>query len=233
MEVLYEDNHIVIVNKECGELVQGDNTGDEPVVDMLKRWVKEKYSKPGNVFMGVVHRIDRPTSGLVVFARTSKGLARMNELFRRGEVYKTYWAIVDKLPLPAHGTLTHYLASRQQGNKTVVSNVAKDGYQKAVMNYRVLSQGDRYHLLEIELLTGRKHQIRAQLGAIGVHIKGDLKYGAKRSNANGGISLHARRIKFTHPVSGKEIDITAPLPDDPLWATLASLAPNDKDEIKS
>ena len=222
MKVVYEDNHIIIVDKACGELVQGDATGDEPLVETLKRWIKEKYNKPGNVFLGVTHRIDRPTSGLVIFARTSKALSRLNELFRRGEVSKTYWAVVDRVPLPSHGTLTHWLTPRQQGNKTMASLKETPGSQKAVMDYRLLASGENYHLLEIELLTGRKHQIRAQLSAIGVHIKGDLKYGARRSNPDGGISLQAHRVHFIHPVSGKEIDITAPVPDDRLWQDLAA-----------
>ena len=222
MEILYIDNHLIVVNKACGELVQGDNTGDEPLVETLKKWVKEKYDKPGNVFMGVVHRLDRPTCGLVVFARTSKGLSRMNELFRKGEVKKTYWAIVDRYPLHERGTLTHYLTPRQQGNRTAASLYPSPGAQKAVLNYRLIASGDRYHLLEIELLTGRKHQIRAQLSAIGCHVKGDLKYGAKRSNPDGGISLQAHRITFEHPVSHEIIDLTAPIPDDTLWQALAA-----------
>lgn len=231
MEVVYEDNHIIVVNKACGELVQGDRTGDEPLVETLKRWVKEKYAKLGNVFMGVTHRIDRPTCGLVVFARTSKGLSRMNELFKQGKVEKTYWAIVDKEPLPSRGTLTHYLTFRQQGNRTTASLKPVPGAVKAVLNYRLIASGERYHLLEVELLTGRKHQIRAQLSAIGCHIKGDLKYGARRSNPDGGIGLQAHRIRFVHPVSGKEIDLVAPVPDDALWQALAAEARRNGNDV--
>lgn len=222
MEVVYEDNHIIIVNKAVGEIVQGDRTGDEPLVETLKKWIKEKYDKPGNVFCGVTHRIDRPTCGLVVFARTSKGLSRMNELFRRGDVHKTYWAIVGKRPPQDSGTLTHWLTSVEKNNKTYASNTPKDGAVKAVLNYRLIASSERYHLLEIDLITGRKHQIRCQLAAIGCPIKGDLKYGAPRSNPDGGISLQSHRIHFTHPVSGNEIDVTAPIPEGTLWQALAS-----------
>ena len=223
MQVVYEDNHIIIVNKAAGELVQGDRTGDEPLVETVKRWIKEKYAKPGNVFCGVTHRIDRPTMGLVVLARTSKGLSRMNELFRRGDVHKTYWAIVKNCPAQPAGTLTHWLTSVERNNKTYASPTQKAGSTKAVLNYRVLASGERYHLLEVELITGRKHQIRCQLAAIGCPIKGDLKYGAERSNPDGSISLQSHRISFVHPVSGKTVDVTAPVPDDPLWQALAAL----------
>lgn len=222
MEVVYEDNHIIIVNKAAGEIVQGDRTGDTPLVDTLKLWIKEKYHKPGNVFCGVTHRIDRPTCGLVVFAKTSKGLTRMNELFRRGDVSKTYWAIVRNLPPQPVGTLTHYLTPVERNNKTYVSATPVKGALKAVLNYRVIAHSDNYHLLEIDLLTGRKHQIRAQLAAIGCPIKGDLKYGAPRSNPDGGISLQSHRICFTHPVSGLTVDVTAPVPDDSLWQALSA-----------
>lgn len=224
MEIVYEDNHLIIVNKACGEIVQGDRTGDEPLVETLKQWIKEKYQKPGNVFCGVIHRIDRPTSGLVVFARTSKGLSRMNELFRKGEVHKTYWAIVQNRPPKQTDTLTHYLVAHEKGNRTEVFDAPKEGAQKAVLKYRVIAEGERYHLLEVELLTGRKHQIRAQLSHIGCPIKGDLKYGARRSNPGGGISLQSHRICFQHPVSKLEIDITAPTPPQPLWQALAAAA---------
>ncbi len=224
MEIVYEDNHLIIVNKACGEIVQGDRTGDEPLVETLKQWIKEKYQKPGNVFCGVIHRIDRPTSGLVVFARTSKGLSRMNELFRKGEVHKTYWAIVQNRPPKQTDTLTHWLVAHEKGNRTEVFDAPKEGAQKAVLKYRVIAEGERYHLLEVELLTGRKHQIRAQLSHIGCPIKGDLKYGARRSNPGGGISLQSHRICFQHPVSKLEIDITAPTPPQPLWQALAAAA---------
>lgn len=224
MEIVYEDNHLIIVNKACGEIVQGDRTGDEPLVETLKQWIKEKYQKPGNVFCGVIHRIDRPTSGLVVFARTSKGLSRMNELFRKGEVHKTYWAIVQNRPPKQTDTLTHWLVAHEKGNRTEVFDAPKEGAQKAVLKYRLIAEGERYHLLEVELLTGRKHQIRAQLSHIGCPIKGDLKYGARRSNPGGGISLQSHRICFQHPVSKLEIDITAPTPPQPLWQALAAAA---------
>ena len=228
MEIMYEDNHLIIVNKACGEIVQGDRTGDEPLVETLKQWIKEKYQKPGNVFCGVIHRIDRPTSGLVVFARTSKGLSRMNELFRKGEVHKTYWAIVQNRPPKQTDTLTHWLVAHEKGNRTEVFDAPKEGAQKAVLKYRVIAEGERYHLLEVELLTGRKHQIRAQLSHIGCPIKGDLKYGARRSNPGGGISLQSHRICFQHPVSKLEIDITAPTPPQPLWQALAADASEQK-----
>ena len=228
MEIVYEDNHLIIVNKACGEIVQGDRTGDEPLVETLKQWIKEKYQKPGNVFCGVIHRIDRPTSGLVVFARTSKGLSRMNELFRKGEVHKTYWAIVQNRPPKQTDTLTHWLVAHEKGNRTEVFDAPKEGAQKAVLKYRVIAEGERYHLLEVELLTGRKHQIRAQLSHIGCPIKGDLKYGARRSNPGGGISLQSHRICFQHPVSKLEIDITAPTPPQPLWQALAAAASDQK-----
>ena len=222
MEVVYEDNHLIIVNKACGEIVQGDRTGDEPLVETLKQWIKVKYDKPGNVFCGVTHRIDRPTQGLVIFARTSKGLSRMNDLFRRGEVHKTYWAIVRNRPPKDADTLTNYLVSVEKNNKTFVTDQSAIGAQKAVMTYKVISHSDNYYLLEIELLTGRKHQIRAQLAHLGCPIKGDLKYGAPRSNPDGGISLQSHRIRFIHPVSKQEIDVTAPTPSDPLWQALAA-----------
>lgn len=224
MEVIYEDNHIIVVNKACGEIVQGDRTGDEPLVETLKNWIKVKYNKPGNVFCGVTHRIDRPTCGLVVFARTSKGLSRMNELFRRGDVHKTYWAIVKNRPPRESGTLEDHLVSIEKNNKTFVTKPSTPGAHKAVLNYKTIAHSENYYLLEIELITGRKHQIRAQLANIGCPIKGDLKYGAPRSNPDGGISLQAHRIKFIHPVSKQEIDLTAPLPHDALWQALAAAA---------
>ena len=221
MEVVYEDNHIIIVNKAVGEIVQGDKTGDEPLVETLKRWLKEKYNKPGNVFCGVTHRIDRPVSGLVVFAKTSKGLSRMNELFREGKVKKTYWAIVKNRPPKDEDTLTHYITTNERLNKSRTSDTPKPDSVKAVLKYRVIAHGDNYHLLEVNLLTGRKHQIRVQLSAIGCPIKGDLKYGAQRSNPDGGISLQSHRIEWGHPVSGEQIDVTAPVPPDNLWQALA------------
>lgn len=224
MDIVYEDNHIIIVNKKPGEIVQGDKTGDRPISEMLKDWLKEKYAKPGNVFCGVIHRLDRPVGGLVVFAKTGKGLARMNELFRNGEVKKTYWAITKNMPPKQEDTLTHYITTRERINKSYASTTPKEGAAKAVLKYRVIARGDRYSLLEINLLTGRKHQIRVQLSAIGCPVKGDLKYGAERSNPDGSISLLSHRIEFDHPVSKQHIDITAPLPDDRLWQELGKIA---------
>lgn len=220
MEIVYEDNHLLVVNKAPSEIVQGDKTGDTPLVETLKLWLKEKYAKPGNVFCGVVHRLDRPVGGLVIFAKTSKALSRLNEMFRNGEVNKTYWAITRNLPPKEEDTLTHYITTTERNNKSYASLTEKKGSQKAVLKYRHIASTDRYHLLEVNLLTGRKHQIRVQLSAIGCPIKGDLKYGDKRSNPDGSISLMSHRIEFTHPVSGNKIDVTAPVPDDNLWRAL-------------
>ena len=222
MEVLYEDNHIIIVNKLSGEIVQGDKTGDRPLVEILKDWIKEKYNKPGNVFCGLVHRLDRPVSGVVVFAKTSKALTRLNEMFRKGEVRKTYWAITRNKPQKAEDVLTHYITTVERNNKSYASITPKSGAKEAKLSYRHIASSDRYHLLEVNLMTGRKHQIRVQLSSIGCTIKGDLKYGDKRSNPDGSISLMARRVQFIHPVSGVEIDVTAPIPaNDNLWQALA------------
>ncbi len=218
MQVVYEDNHIIVVNKAPGEIVQGDKTGDEPLVDTVRAWLKEKYSKPGNVFCGVVHRLDRPVAGLVVFAKTSKALTRMNALFRDGGVRKTYWAVTRNRPPKDAGRLVHYITSVERTNKSYASTTPKEGAKEAALSYRVIGRSDSFNLLEINLETGRKHQIRCQLAAIGCPVKGDLKYGDRRSNPDGSISLMARRIQFAHPVSGVEIDITAPLPEDPVWA---------------
>jgi 23S rRNA pseudouridine1911/1915/1917 synthase len=223
MEVVYEDNHIIIVNKAPGEIVQGDKTGDKPLSEIVKLWIKEKYNKPGNVFCGVTHRLDRPVGGLVIFAKTSKALSRMNEMFRDGKVDKTYWAITKECPQKEEDTLTHYISTVERNNKSYASLTEKKGALKSSLKYKVLAKSDNYNLLEINLLTGRKHQIRVQLSSIGCPIKGDLKYGAKRSNPDGSISLLARRIEFIHPVSGKTIDVTAPLPDDPLWQAFGKL----------
>lgn len=220
MEVVYEDNHLIVVNKAVGELVQGDRTGDMALVETVRAYLKEKYSKPGNVFCGVVHRLDRPVSGLVVFAKTSKALERMNALFRDGKVRKTYWALTRNRPPEPEGRIEGYITTSQQGNKSYHSATPREGAKYAALSYRTLAQGERYTLLEINLETGRKHQIRVQLASIGCPIKGDLKYGDKRSNPDGGISLMARRIEFTHPVSGTCIDLTAPVPDEPLWKAL-------------
>lgn len=217
MTVVYEDNHVIIVNKTASEIVQGDKTGDEPLSESLKKYLKEKYAKPGNVFVGVVHRLDRPVSGLVVFAKTGKALARLNDMFRNGEVHKTYWAIVKQRPPQEEGELTHYLVRNEKQNKSYAYDREKAGAKKAVLHYRVIGQSDNYYLLEVDLKTGRHHQIRCQLAKIGCPIKGDLKYGFPRSNPDGSISLHARRVSFVHPVSKEEIDVTAPVPPGNLW----------------
>jgi len=219
-EVVYEDNHIIVVNKCTGEIVQGDKTGDEPLSETIKKYIKEKYARPGNVFCGVVHRLDRPVSGLVVFARTSKALSRLNEMFRNGEVHKTYWAITRNRPPREADELVHYITTVERSNKSYTSATPKNGAKEARLRYRHLASSERYHLIEVELLTGRKHQIRAQLSAIGCPIKGDLKYGDKRSNPDGSISLLARHIEFIHPVSKKHISLDAPVPDDNLWQAL-------------
>lgn len=224
MKVIYEDNHIIVVEKEPGEIVQGDKTGDKPLSEMLKGWLKEKYAKPGNVFVGVTHRLDRPVGGLVVFAKTSKALARLNDMFRNGEVDKTYHAIVCNRPPQDKGRLENWLKSIEKTNKTLIAKPDTPGAKKAVLEYRLLASGERYHLLEIKLLTGRKHQIRAQLSAIGCPIKGDLKYGAPRSNPNGGISLRAVNVDFIHPVSKQHISLNASLPEERLWQELEQKA---------
>lgn len=217
MEVVYEDNHIIIVNKRPGEIVQGDKTGDEPLVETVRNYIKEKYAKPGNVFCGVVHRLDRPVWGLVVFAKTSKALSRLNEMFRDGRVKKTYRAIVRNKPELSEARLVHFIKSIERNNKSYAYTMPKDGAKEAALSYRLIGSSDRYHLLEINLETGRKHQIRVQLSSIGCPIRGDLKYGDKRSNPDGSISLQAFRIEFEHPVSHKQIRLEAPLPDDKLW----------------
>lgn len=223
MEVIYEDNHIIIVNKAPGEIVQGDKTGDTPLSETVKQWIKKTHNKPGNVFLGVVHRLDRPVGGLVVFAKTSKALSRLNEMFRNGDVHKTYWAITRNQPPKNSDLLTHYITTVERNNKSYASLSPKSGAKESKLQYRLLATGDRYFLVEVKLLTGRKHQIRVQMSTIGCPIKGDLKYGDKRSNPDGSISLIARRIQFTHPVSGKDIDITAPVPDDRLWLELENI----------
>lgn len=225
MNVIYEDNHLIIVSKKSGEIVQGDKTGDEPLSETVKRYIKEKYQKPGNVFLGVVHRLDRPVSGLVVFAKTSKALTRLNEMFRKGEVHKTYWAIVQSMPDDMEGTLTHWLVRNEKQNKSYVYPHEVPHSKKAILHYQVINTSDRYTLLEINLMTGRHHQIRCQLSQMGCPIKGDLKYGAKRSNQDGSISLLARKIEFVHPVSKENIRVEAPVPEDNLWQVHTSFAP--------
>ena len=233
MEVIYEDNHIIIVNKNCHEIVQGDKTGDTPLSETLKEWLKKKYNKPGNVFVGVTHRLDRPVSGLVIFAKTSKALSRLNEMFKKGEIKKTYHAIVKNRPPHDQGSLLHFLARNEKNNKSIAHDTARPGTQRAELNYRLLAAGERYFLLEIDLKTGRHHQIRCQLARMGCPIKGDLKYGAERSNADGGISLLARRIVFEHPVSHQIIDVVAPVPDEKLWHDLEQIANAASETSKS
>lgn len=217
MEVVYEDNHIIIVNKSCSEIVQGDKTGDKPLSEKVKEYLKDKYAKPGNVFCGVVHRLDRPVSGLVVFAKTSKALARLNNMFKDKEVKKTYWAIVADKPRNDEAVLEDYLVKNERQNKSYAHPKPVEGSKKAILDYRVIGKSDRYYLLEVHLHTGRHHQIRCQLANIGCPIRGDLKYGARRSNPDGGISLHARHIEFVHPVSHITVSVTAPVPDEGVW----------------
>lgn len=217
---LYEDNHVIVVSKRVGEIVQGDKTGDEPLSETVKAYLKEKYRKPGEVFLGVVHRLDRPVSGVVLFARTSKALSRLSEMFRTRSVRKTYWAIVGNQPPASEGTLTHWLTRNPKNNTARAYDREVPGSKQAILDYRIVGRSDRYWLLEVDLHTGRHHQIRCQLAKMGCPIRGDLKYGAPRSNPDGGISLHARRIVFEHPVSHQTVDVTAPVPDDRLWQTI-------------
>ena len=223
MQILYEDNHLIAVNKAPGEIVQGDKTGDKPLSDTLKEYIKLKYNKPGEVFLGVPHRLDRPTSGVVLFARTSKALVRLNEMFKNHDAMrKTYWAIVQGAPKLPEARLENYLIRNELQNKSYIAKPGAKDAKLAVLTYRTLTKGNHYSLLEVELLTGRHHQIRCQLAAIGCPIKGDLKYGAKRSNPDGSISLHARQITFIHPVRKEQLTITAPVPEGSLFAQLLS-----------
>lgn len=222
MTVVYEDNHIIIVNKTASEIVQGDKTGDVPLSETVKQYLKEKYQKPGNVFIGVTHRLDRPVSGLVVFAKTSKALSRLNEMFKNSEVKKTYWAIVKQTPAETEGELVNYLVRNEKQNKSYAYDTERPGSKKAVLHYRLIARSDNYSLLEVDLKTGRHHQIRCQLAKMGCPIKGDLKYGFPRSNPDGSISLHARRVRFVHPVSKELIDVVAPVPSDNLWHSLTA-----------
>ncbi|MBR4046911.1 MAG: RNA pseudouridine synthase [Bacteroides sp.] len=212
MTVVYEDNHIIIVNKTASEIVQGDKTGDTPLSEIVKEYLKEKYQKSGNVFIGVTHRLDRPVSGLVLFAKTSKALSRLNEMFKRGEVKKTYWAVVKNRPAQEEGTLSHWMVRNEKQNKSYAYDKEKPGSKHAILDYRLIAASDNYFLLEVDLKTGRHHQIRCQLAKMGCPIKGDLKYGFARSNPDGSICLHARRISFIHPVSKEQITVEAPLP---------------------
>lgn len=222
MKVVYEDNHIIIVNKCSGEIVQGDKTGDKPLSDTVKEYIKQKYNKPGNVFLGVVHRLDRPVSGLVMFAKTSKALSRLNDMFRTGDVHKTYWAVVKRRDIAMEGTLTDWLTRNERQNKSYAHEREVPGAKKAVLKYKVRAVADNYMLIEVTLLTGRHHQIRCQLSHMGCPIKGDLKYGAPRSNPDGSISLLSRRVEFVHPVSKENIVAYADVPDDRLWNDLSA-----------
>lgn len=215
--VLYEDNHLIAVNKRVGDIVQGDQTGDTPLSEIVKAYIAEKYDKPGAVYLGVTHRLDRPTSGAILFAKTSKALSRLNKMFSNRETGKTYWALVKNAPPKQEDTLVHYLKRNPKQNKSYSYDNEVPDSKKGILHYKVLKKLDNYYLLEIELETGRHHQIRSQLSAIGCPIKGDLKYGFDRSNPDGGISLHARKLILIHPVRKEEISIVAPLPDDPLW----------------
>ena len=217
-QILYEDNHLLALNKLPGQIAQGDKTGDTPLADLVKAYIKERDAKPGNVFCGVIHRLDRPVSGVMIFARTSKALERMNKLFKeKSDLEKIYWAIVEKRPQEPQGKLVNYLRKNEKQNKSYVCEPTVEGAKEAQLEYRLLDESDKYFLIEVKLLTGRHHQIRVQLANIGCIIKGDLKYGARRSNPDGSISLHARRISFTHPVSKEPVNIVAPTPEDTLW----------------
>ena len=220
MNVIYEDNHIIIVNKSSGEIVQGDKTGDTPLVETVRAYIKEKYNKPGNVFCGLTHRLDRPVSGVVIFAKTSKALERIHHMLTNHEIKKTYWAIVKNPPKNNEGTLVNYLVRNEKQNKSYAYNTEKTNSKRAELNYKVIGKSDNYTLLEVNLITGRHHQIRCQLAAMGCPIKGDLKYGFDRSNRDGSISLHARSVEFTHPVSKELIHVEAPTPEDTLWKVL-------------
>ena len=222
MNVVYEDNHIIIVSKRSGEIVQGDKTGDRTLADDVKAYIKEEYAKPGNVFLGVTHRLDRPVWGLVVFAKTSKALSRLNDMFRNGDVHKTYWAVCQNAPAEQEATLTHWLTRNERQNKSYAYDREVPGSKKAVLHYKVIGRSERYTLVEIQLMTGRHHQIRCQLAKIGCPIKGDLKYGARRSNPDGSISLLARKVEFTHPVSKELISVESPVPDDKLWKEITT-----------
>ena len=222
MKVLYEDNHVIIVSKASGEIVQGDKTGDKPLSDTVKDYIKVEHGKPGNVFLGVVHRLDRPVAGVVVFAKTSKALSRLNDMFRDGSVHKTYWAVVQGRPETEEATLEGWLTRNEKQNKSYLHSREVPGSKKAVLSYRLLASTERYSLLEVALLTGRHHQIRCQLAGIGCPIKGDLKYGARRSNPDGSISLLARKVEFEHPVSHITVVAEAPIPEDNLWRDLVA-----------
>ncbi len=217
ISILYEDNHLIIVNKRSGDIVQSDKTGDKPLVDKVKEYIKEKYNKPGEVFLGIPHRIDRPTTGIVIFCRNSRSLERINQMFKDKAISKTYWAIVKDRPPAVSAKLIHFMKRNEQQNKSYASEEKKTGSQRAELDYKIIAESDRYFLLEIDLHTGRHHQIRAQLAKIGCPIKGDLKYGYDRSNEDASISLHARKVSFIHPSKKELMEIVAPVPDDKLW----------------
>ena len=217
LEVLFEDNHLIIINKKVGDIVQGYKTGDKPLSEVVKEYIAEKYAKPGKVFLGVVHRLDRPTTGIVIFAKTSKSLERLNKMLREKSIQKTYWALVERSPDPSEATLTHYLRKNPKNNKSTAFSKETPNSKRATLHYKTLLELDKYTLLEINLETGRHHQIRCQLSVSGHPIKGDLKYGSKRSNSNGGIHLHAVKIEFNHPVKKEPVVVQAPLPDESLW----------------
>jgi 23S rRNA pseudouridine1911/1915/1917 synthase len=224
LEILYEDNHLIAVNKTGSDLVQGDDTGDEPLSDRVKAYIKKKYNKPGEVYLGVVHRLDRPVSGVVLFARTSKALGRMNKMFQEKEVKKTYWAVVKELPEEDEATLHHFILKDSKKNKSYAFPKMRSGAKEAILSYKMISSSASFHLLEVDLHTGRHHQIRCQLAKIGCPIRGDLKYGFSRSNPNGGITLHARKVRFNHPVTKEAIEIVAPVPsDEKLWKEFANV----------
>jgi 23S rRNA pseudouridine1911/1915/1917 synthase len=223
LNILFEDNHVIVINKRASDIVQGDKTGDETLPDKIKAYLKEKYQKPGNVFCGVVHRLDRPTSGAVIFARTSKALERLNAQFRDKETNKIYWAIVEAKPEKTEGTLIHYLKKNEKQNKSYASLSETPGSKKAILHYKLIASSDKYHLLEVKLETGRHHQIRVQLSTIGCIIKGDVKYGARRPNNDGSVGLHARYLEFNHPTTKEVIKITAPVPEDALWKFFESI----------
>ena len=224
MQVVYEDNHIIIVYKQSGEIVQGDKTGDKPLSDTVKEWIKARYNKPSNVFLGVVHRLDRPVAGLVMFGKTSKATSRLNAMFREGQVHKTYWAIVSGTPKADEATLDNWLVRNEKQNKSYAYDHEVPNSKHALLRYKVIARSDNYTLLAVDLLTGRHHQIRCQLAHAGMPIKGDLKYGARRSNPDGSISLLSHRMSFVHPVSKKTIDITSPVPNDNLWHAMEQMA---------
>jgi len=222
-KILFEDNHLIIINKKSGEIVQGDKTGDVPLLDEVKNYIKVKYNKPGDVFLGLIHRLDRPVSGIVMFAKTSKALARMNELFRERQITKKYWAITKNKPPDTEGTLTHYLIKDSAKNKSTAYEIERKGTSKAVLDYKIIAHSDSFYLIEVNLHTGRHHQIRAQLSAINCIIKGDVKYGYQRANENGSINLHAVYASFIHPVNKEKIEIFAPLPEDKTWSLFSQV----------